>query len=134
MGLKMLRVSLMLARFARYLVIGLGVAAPLLVLSCEKSPLLAPTGSTIVLTAPNTALPTNATLPLIAQVLESTGQPPHSGTRVSFTTTLGTIEPGTSSTDVNGQVKVMFRSGGGSGTATITAFSGGATTGATGAL
>jgi PKD repeat protein len=47
------------------------------------------------------------------------------GTVITFTTTLGRIEPADARTQ-NGQVRVRFISGGQSGTATITAFSGGA--------
>jgi Bacterial Ig-like domain (group 1)/PKD domain len=53
------------------------------------------------------------------------GTPVHNGTVVSFTTTLGRIDPAEARTQ-NGQVRVKFISGGQSGTATITAFSGGA--------
>ncbi len=103
-------------------------ALPLLAIGCEKVPLLAPTGSTITLTSATTALPTNGTATIIAQVLESSGTPPHSGTRVTFTTTLGTIDPVEASTDVSGRATVTFRAGGASGTAIIGAASGGATT------
>ncbi len=47
------------------------------------------------------------------------------GTVITFTTTLGRIEP-TDARTQNGQVRVRFISNGQSGTATITAFSGGA--------
>ena len=47
------------------------------------------------------------------------------GTVITFTTTLGRIEPADARTQ-NGQVRVRFISSGQSGTATITAFSGGA--------
>ena len=47
------------------------------------------------------------------------------GTVITFTTTLGRIEPADARTN-NGQVRVRFISSGQSGTATITAFSGGA--------
>jgi hypothetical protein len=53
------------------------------------------------------------------------GTPVHNGTVVTFTTTLGRIEP-TEARTQNGQVRVRFISAGQSGTATITAFSGGA--------
>ena len=53
------------------------------------------------------------------------GTPVHNGTLVSFTTTLGRIEPSEARTQ-NGQVRVKFIASGQSGTATITAFSGGA--------
>ncbi len=52
----------------------------LLVSACEKVPLMAPTGSTIILTASTNALPVNATTDIIATVLEAAGTPPHSGT------------------------------------------------------
>jgi hypothetical protein len=53
------------------------------------------------------------------------GTPVQNGTLVSFTTTIGRIEPSEARTN-NGQVRVKFISSGQSGTATITAFSGGA--------
>ena len=53
------------------------------------------------------------------------GTPVQNGTLVSFTTTIGRIEP-TEARTTNGQVKVMFIAGGQSGSATITAYSGGA--------
>jgi adhesin/invasin len=113
-------------------VAGLGLA--LLVSACEKVPLLAPTGSTITLTSSINALPVNGTTDIIAQVLEAAGTPPHSGTLITFTTTLGTIEPSDARTDIGGRVIVKFRAGSGNGTATITASSGGATTGTNGAV
>lgn len=108
------------------------VAFPLLAIGCEKVPLLAPTGSSITLTSATTALPVNGTATIVAQVLESSGTPPHSGTRVTFTTTLGTIDPVEASTDVSGRATVTFQAGGASGTAVIAAASGGATTSAGG--
>src|SRR5436190_3709639 len=95
--------------------------------ACETVPLLAPSGSTISLTASNTAIPSNGTVQLIAQVLEPAGTPPHSGTHVIFTTTLGTIEPSEVETNVNGRAEATFKAGGANGNATITASSGGAT-------
>ena len=53
------------------------------------------------------------------------GTPVQNGTLVSFTTTIGRIEPSEARTS-NGQVRVRFIAGGQSGVATITAFSGGA--------
>jgi hypothetical protein len=49
----------------------------------------------------------------------------HNGTVVTFTTTIGRIEPSEARTD-NGQVRVRFFADGQSGTAVVTAFSGGA--------
>lgn len=104
------------------------------VAACEKVPLLAPSGSTITLTTPTNVLATNATTTIVAQVLEAAGSPPHSGTHVTFTTTLGRIEPVDASTDINGRVTVTFTPSGTSGTAIISAASGGASTGSNGAL
>jgi PKD repeat protein len=103
-------------------------------LSCEKVPLLAPSGSTITLTAATNALPANGSAQIVAQVLEAAGTPPHSGTHVIFTTTLGKVEPSEAKTDVNGRVTVTFIAGGINGTARITASSGGATSGTDGAI
>jgi hypothetical protein len=94
-------------------------------LACERVPLLAPSGSTIGLVTTSTALPLNGTTQIVAQVIEPAGTPPHSGTHVTFTTTLGSITPSEAETDSNGQATVLFRAGSQSGTATITAISGG---------
>jgi hypothetical protein len=102
--------------------------------SCEKVPLLAPTGSTITLTAATNVLSANGSTDIIAQLLEAAGTPPHSGTVVSFTTSLGTIEPADARTDVSGRVIVKFRAGANNGVATIGATSGAATTGANGVI
>jgi PKD domain-containing protein len=118
----------------RFLSVALGLSVLLLNGACQKVPLLAPTGSTIILTASATALPVNGTADLTAQILEQSNNPPHSGTLITFTTTLGGIEPSEARTDVNGRVIVKFSSGLANGTATITATSGGATTGTAGAV
>ena len=112
----------------------LPVLVSLAVAGCEKVPLMAPVGSTITLTATTGALSANGTADIIAQVLESSGVPPHSGTQVIFTTTLGRIVPQTARTDVARRIIVNFLAGSSNGTATITASSGGATTGLTGAV
>jgi hypothetical protein len=69
---------------------------------------------------PPTTPPTTPTTPTAGA-----GTPVQNGTLVSFTTTLGRIEPSEARTN-NGQVRVRFISGAQSGSATITAFSGGA--------
>ena len=107
---------------------------PLAVAACQRVPLLAPGGSTITLTAGAAAVPTNGTVQLIAQILEPSGTPPHSGTHIIFTTTLGTVEPSETETDINGRAIVMFNAGLANGTATITASSGGASVAAANAL
>ena len=115
--------------------------------ACDKVPLTAPTGSVITLIAANSNVPLNGEVEIVATVIENgttstgtgtgtgtgttssttagAGTPVQNGTLVSFTSTLGTIEPSEARTN-NGQVRVKFRSNGQSGTATITAFSGGA--------
>jgi len=104
---------------------GIVVGSVLLTAGCQKVPLLAPSGSTITLITSATALPINGTADVIAQVIEASGTPPQHGTRVTFTTTLGSIQPSEADTDISGRVTVKFLAGSGSGTATITAISGG---------
>ena len=113
-------------------------------------PLTAPTGSVITLFAANSTVPLNGEVEIVATVIENgttlppaerhgnrnagtgtssstsagAGTPVQNGTLISFTATLGTIEPAEARTN-NGQVRVKFKSNGQSGTATITAFSGG---------
>jgi hypothetical protein len=102
--------------------------------ACQRVPLLAPSGSVITLTSSATVLPFNGSTLIQAQVIEASGSPPHSGTHVTFTTTLGAIQPSDGETDSSGLVKVTFVAGAQSGTATITAISGGASVSATGAV
>src|SRR5258706_2467529 len=128
MGIKMLS-NLIIARRTHRIrfeaVLGLLFSLSLLTVACEKVPLLAPSGSTITLTASTTALSVAGSADIIAQVLEAAGTPPHSGTVITFTTTLGSIEPSEARTDTSGRVVVKFNSGSANGTATITAISGG---------
>ena len=126
----------MISAFRLRVLLGVTVTTvlALTVASCEKVPLLAPTGSTITLSASASALPLGGTTNLVAQILEAAGTPPHDGTLVNFTTTLGTIQPSQVQTDINGRVSVVFSAGLSSGTATITASSGGATVAAANAV
>jgi hypothetical protein len=110
------------------------VVCALLTAACQKVPLLAPSGSTITLTASATALPVNGSTDIIAQVIEAGGTPPHSGTLVSFTTNLGSVQPSQAETDISGKVIVKYVAGTGSGTATITAISGGVSASGTNAI
>jgi len=115
-------------------VVAVILGAGLLNLACQKVPLLAPSGSTITLLTSVSVLPVNGSTDLIAQVIEASGTPPQHGTRVSFTTTLGTIQPSEADTDISGRVVVKFLAGGASGTATISAISGGASVASANAL
>ena len=131
-----------------------GMAAFLSVaLGCVKVPLTAPSGSVISIFAAANTVPLNSDIEIVATVIENgttattpttpgngttttpstptsttnpgAGTPVQNGTVVSFTTTIGHIEPSEARTS-NGQVRVRFFAGGQSGVATITAFSGGA--------
>jgi len=97
--------------------------------SCQKVPLLAPSGSSISLTTAVTVVPLGGTVDIIAQVIEPAGTPPQRGTLVSFTTSLGTLQPTEAETDTAGRAIVRFLAGNGSGTAVITALSGGVSVG-----
>jgi hypothetical protein len=125
------------------------IAALSLASACDKVPLLAPSGTVITLFPAATSVPVNGQVEIVATVIENgvaatppaggtngtggttttnqpgAGTPVQNGTLVSFTTTLGRIEPSEART-TNGQVRVKFIASGQSGQATITAFSGGA--------
>ena len=103
---------------------GIGLLAALVAGSCDKVPLFAPTESTITLTASRLALAANDTAEVAATVIEQSGTPAQNGTAVTFTTTLGTIEPREALTN-GGTATVLLRAGTQSGTATVGAFSGG---------
>lgn len=96
--------------------------------ACDKVPLTAPTGSTVTLFSNTTAIPVNGTAEITATVIESGGTVAHNGTLVTFTTTVGTIDPQEARTN-NGKATVRLHAGTRSGRATIRAFSGGVTSG-----
>jgi len=106
-------------------------------MACEKVPLTAPAGTVITLVSSTNVLPINGTTELVAVLIEngttgtgtstsgSAGTPVHNGTLVTFTTSLGRVEPAEARTS-NGRVLVNLIADGRSGTATVTAFSGSA--------
>lgn len=114
-----------------------------LVAACDKVPLLAPTGSVITLFPVTTSVSLNSEVNIIATVIENgqapgatgtgtttgsrtgAGTPVQNGTLITFTTTIGRVEPADARTH-NGQVSVKLITAGASGTARITAYSGGA--------
>src|SRR5207249_11107610 len=126
MGFKMLTAFMITRSRCRTSLIPSLIGLAFYTVACQKVPLLAPSGSTIVLTASQTAVSSAGTAQLVAQVLEPAGTPPHSGTHVIFTTSLGTISPTEVETDVNGQARATFSANGMNGTAIISASSGGA--------
>ena len=73
--------------------------------SCEKVPLLAPTESVITIVSNRSVLPVNGTAEITATVIEQSGTPAHNGTLVTFTSTLGTLDPQEAVTS-NGQAVV----------------------------
>jgi len=130
------RISRFSIIFAGFSVIA--VAGPV---ACERVPLLAPTGTVINLTLASDVAALNSSVDVIAVLIENggasgtgtgtassttgAGTPVQNGTTVSFTTTIGTIEPSEAKTQ-NGRVNVKLVTNGQSGKATVTAFSGGA--------
>jgi len=97
---------------------------------CTHMALTAPTKSIIALYA--SASPANdGSFNLLATVTEEAGTPVQNGTLVTFTTTLGHLDP-TSAETTNGQATVKLIADGLSGSATVSAFSGGATSGSGG--
>lgn len=93
--------------------------------ACDKLPLTAPTESTIQLFATASSVPVDGAVDIVATVIEEAGTPVQNGTVVSFTTTIGAIDPADARTE-NGKVTVRLRADGRSGLALVTAFSGGA--------
>src|SRR5918993_1672806 len=105
------------------------IALAALAAACDKAQLLAPTQSTIALSAPTRVLPSNGTTPITAYVLEQAGTPVQNGTTVRFTTSLGRVEP-TEVETRNGVAVTTFLAGDASCVAEIRAVSGAAGAGA----
>lgn len=94
--------------------------------ACERAQLLAPTHSTITVTAATGVLPTGGSTTVSAFVSESSGTPVQNGTVVRFRTTLGRVDPVEAQTR-NGIAETTFFAGDSSGNADVSASSGGAT-------
>ncbi len=101
------------------------LVAALAASACDKVPLLAPTNTTIRLVSSVGVLPLSGSTEITAVVIESAGTPVQNGTVITFTSSLGNVEPRESRTQ-NGQVTVRYTAGSQSGKAAISAFSGGA--------
>ena len=93
--------------------------------ACDKIPLLAPTSSTISVTAPVRILALSASTEVTAVVQESGGQPVQNGTTVRFTASLGRVDPAEVVTR-NGSATTTFFAGETSGLAEVRASSGAA--------
>lgn len=130
-------------RFLRLARPALLAGVALVAVACHKTPLVAPSGTAMTLLAATNVLPVNGSVDVTAVLIEGSlssagtsgsssttaggGTPVRDGTVVTFTTTLGRIEP-TEARTANGRAIVKLVADGRSGVATITAFSGAATT------
>ncbi len=104
------------------LMVAVGAAA------CDKIALTAPSNSSITLFSNLTTINLGGSAQITATVIEGGGTPVHDGTEVTFTTTIGTVDPVTLQTD-DGKATVTLRPGSQSGTAVVRAFSGGTQSG-----
>lgn len=95
---------------------------------CDKVPLTAPTDSTLTLFANTTVVPVNGSAEITATLVEPGGTLVHNGTVVTFTTTVGTLDPVEARTNA-GKATVRLHAGSRSGRALVRAFSGGITSG-----
>jgi len=116
----------MISRNARAGLFGLLLTCSAAAVACDQLPLLAPTGSTVVLNTDQVTLVSNGTAQITATVLEASGTPVQNGTLVTFTTTVGQFDLREARTR-NGSATVRLNAAGASGVARITASSGGAT-------
>ena len=99
-----------------------------LTVACDKAQLLAPTSSTITVSAPTRVLPSGGSTEVSAYVLEQSGTPVQNGTTVRFSTTLGSVDPIQAQTR-NGLALTTFFAGSSSGIAEVRATSGAASGG-----
>lgn len=96
--------------------------------ACDKAPLLAPTSSTISVSAPTRILPLGGSTEITAFVTEQAGTSVQNGTTVRFTTSLGRVDPVDAQTH-NGIATTTFFAGDVSGVAEVRAVSGNAGSG-----
>jgi adhesin/invasin len=96
--------------------------------ACEKVPLLAPTSSSISVSAETLGLAPGGSTQITATVVESGGTPVHNGTLVRFSASLGRVEPAEVETR-GGMATTTFIAGSVSGKAQIRATSGAASGG-----
>ncbi len=106
--------------------LGTVLIAAAMLAACDKVPLLAPRESSISVTSQSLSLPPGGTTTVTALVMESGGNAVHDGTRVSFSATLGRVEPAEVETR-GGTATTTFVAGSTSGTAQVRAMSGAAT-------
>jgi hypothetical protein len=127
---------------AAWLVVAPAVLYGLSGAACNRVPLTAPSGTSITLIAATNTLPVNGSTDVTAVLIEGgqstnggnnggttvtpgVGTPVQNGTHVTFTTTIGRMEPAEAQTNAGKAVAKLIGDGR-SGTATITAISGAA--------
>ena len=98
------------------------VLAMVVTSACEKAQLLAPTSSTITVSAQTLLLASGGSTQITAFVLEQSGTPVQNGTTVRFSTTLGRVDPVETQTR-NGLAFTMFFAENSSGVAEVRATS-----------
>ena len=109
---------------SKWKLVGVAALAAAAAATCEKVPLTAAPGSTLTLIANPTFVPANGGRSLLTAILvEPAGTFVPDGTEVFFFTNLGQVQE--SAKTVNGVARVYFVSDARSGTATVTAISGG---------
>ncbi|MGH9161090.1 MAG: Ig-like domain-containing protein [Vicinamibacteraceae bacterium] len=101
-------------------------AGGFIVQGCDSLPLTAPGDSSLSLHTSSTFAELGGSVELTAIVTEEAGTPVHNGTSVTFTTTLGTLEPAQAHTN-DGRATSRLRFGNEAGIAFVEAFSGEAT-------
>jgi adhesin/invasin len=116
------------ATLSRRALVALGFLAVCASAACDKVPLTAPTGSTVTLFSNTTIVPVNGAAEITATVIEAGGTQVQNGTLVTFTTTIGQLDPAEARTR-DGKVTVRLIAGTRSGRAVVRAFSGGVTSG-----
>jgi PKD repeat protein len=93
-------------------------------MGCDKASPVAPSGSTIALSASPAQIPSaSGTSTITAVVLRSNGTPVNPGTQIRFSTTLGTIDQ-VAETDSTGTATAILRGDGRPGTAKVKATTG----------
>jgi hypothetical protein len=96
---------------------------------CPRSPLLAPTDSTITLSAASSVISIGGSTTITATVQDASGSAVENGTMVYFQTTLGNLGSPQARTS-GGQAATVLNAGSQTGTASLTATSGSATSNA----
>jgi PKD repeat protein len=106
------------------LLAGLALVAGLA--ACDKATPVAPKDALIDLKVP-AELGSTASAEVVATVLRPGGSVPMAGVGVTFSTSLGRVDPATVTTDASGVARTTLFGDGANGTAKVTASSGGAT-------